>query len=57
MEKTSKRTKGTDVILHIADDSTEFLEEQRISSILNKYCKFSLDVLKDRKTKSTFKLI
>jgi len=40
MEKTSKRTKGTDVILHIADDSTEFLEEQRISSILNKYCKF-----------------
>ena len=40
MEKTSKRTKGTDVVLHIADDSTEFLEEQRISSILNKYCKF-----------------
>ncbi|HKL40656.1 MAG TPA: molecular chaperone HtpG, partial [Cryomorphaceae bacterium] len=35
-----KKTKGTDVILHIAEDSTEFLEEARISGILNKYCKF-----------------
>jgi molecular chaperone HtpG len=40
MEETKKKTKGTDIILHIADDSTEFLEEGRISSILNKYCKF-----------------
>ena len=40
MEEVKKKTKGTDVILHIADDSTEFLEEERISSILNKYCKF-----------------
>ena len=40
MEEVKKKTKGTDVILHIADDSMEFLEEQRISSILNKYCKF-----------------
>ena len=40
MEDTKKKTKGTDVILHIADDSVEFLEESRISSILNKYCKF-----------------
>merc|ERR1712078_575098 len=40
MEDTKKKTKGTDVILHIADDSVEFLEEPRISSILNKYCKF-----------------
>ena len=40
MEETKKKTKGTDVILHISDDSTEFLEENRISSILNKYCKF-----------------
>tara|TARA_B100001248_G_C27399270_1_gene468551 strand:- start:4831 stop:6735 length:1905 start_codon:yes stop_codon:yes gene_type:complete len=40
MEETKKKTKGTDVILHIAEDSLEFLEENRISSILNKYCKF-----------------
>ena len=40
MEETKKKTKGTDVVLHIADDSTEFLEESRISTILNKYCKF-----------------
>ena len=40
METTTKKTKGTDVILHIADDSKEFLEETRISGILNKYCKF-----------------
>ena len=40
MEEAKKKTKGTDIILHIADDSTEFLEESRISSILNKYCKF-----------------
>ena len=40
MEETKKKSKGTDVVLHIADDSTEFLEESRISTILNKYCKF-----------------
>ena len=40
MEETKKKSKGTDVVLHIADDSTEFLEESRISAILNKYCKF-----------------
>ena len=40
MEETTKKTKGTDIVLHIADDSLEFLEDQRISGILNKYCKF-----------------
>jgi molecular chaperone HtpG len=40
IEETKKKTKGTDVVLHIADDSAEFLEESRISTILNKYCKF-----------------
>jgi len=40
MTEANKKTKGTDIILHIADDSTEFLEENRISAILNKYCKF-----------------
>jgi molecular chaperone HtpG len=40
MDEASKKTKGTDMILHIAEDSLEFLEESRISGILNKYCKF-----------------
>jgi molecular chaperone HtpG len=40
MEEAKKKTKGTDIVLHIADDSTEFLEDSRISNILNKYCKF-----------------
>lgn len=35
-----KETRGTDIILHIAEDSNEFLEESRIKTLLNKYCKF-----------------
>ena len=40
LEEIDKETRGTDIVMHIADDSTEFLEEARISTILNKYCKF-----------------
>ena len=40
MEEISKKTKGTDVVLHISEDSNEFLEESRLTTILNKYCKF-----------------
>ena len=40
MEEISKKTKGTDVVLHISEDSIEFLEESRLTTILNKYCKF-----------------
>ncbi len=35
-----KETRGTDIVLHISDDSTEYLEENRIQELLNKYCKF-----------------
>ncbi|MEN9958283.1 MAG: hypothetical protein RLZZ474_527 [Bacteroidota bacterium] len=35
-----KKTRGTDIILHIAEDSEEFLEEFRLKSILEKYGKF-----------------
>ncbi len=35
-----KTTRGTDIILHISDDSTEYLEESRIQELLDKYCKF-----------------
>ncbi|MFA5781709.1 MAG: molecular chaperone HtpG [Bacteroidales bacterium] len=35
-----KKDRGTVVVLHIAEGSEEFLEEQRILSLLKKYCKF-----------------
>ena len=35
-----KETRGTDIVLHISDDATEYLEESRIEELLNKYCKF-----------------
>jgi molecular chaperone HtpG len=40
LEEIEKDEIGTDVVLHIADDSKEFLEENRILSLLKKYCKF-----------------
>ncbi len=41
LEETENKTeRGTTIILHIAEDSTEFLEENRISQLLNKYNKF-----------------
>lgn len=35
-----KTTRGTEIILHIAEDSVEFLEEFKIKELLNKYNKF-----------------
>ncbi|MDC3132942.1 molecular chaperone HtpG [Flavobacteriaceae bacterium] len=40
LEATDREERGTEIILHIAEDSTEFLEEARISELLNKYNKF-----------------
>lgn len=40
LEQHTKTERGTEIILHIADDSTEFLEENRISELLIKYNKF-----------------
>ena len=40
MEETTKTSRGTDIILHIAEDSEEFLEQERIDHLLMKYCKF-----------------
>jgi molecular chaperone HtpG len=38
--KSKKTERGTEIILHIDDESKEFLENQRIEGILTKYCKF-----------------
>lgn len=40
IDETEKADRGSDIILHIDDDCKEFLEKQRIQSLLNKYCKF-----------------
>tara|TARA_R110002012_G_scaffold321191_4_gene548025 strand:+ start:11983 stop:13869 length:1887 start_codon:yes stop_codon:yes gene_type:complete len=40
LEASDKTTRGTEIILHIAEDSTEFLEKSRITSLLTKYNKF-----------------
>lgn len=39
-ETTEKTDRGTEIVLHIAEDSTEFLEESRIRELLLKYNKF-----------------
>ena len=40
LETADKKERGTEIILHIAEDSTEFLEDHRITELLNKYNKF-----------------
>ena len=40
IEETEKSDFGSDIILHIDSESLEFLEESKITQLLNKYCKF-----------------
>ena len=40
LEETEKEGRGTDIILHINEESKEFLEPERIRHILEKFCKF-----------------
>ena len=40
LKKAKKTTRGTEIVLHIAEDSTEFLEEGKIGTLLRKYNKF-----------------
>jgi molecular chaperone HtpG len=40
LEETEKASRGTEIILHIDDDSKEFLEEARINELLRKYCRY-----------------
>ena len=40
LEPSDKTTRGTEIVLHIAEDSLEFLEESKIKELLNKYNKF-----------------
>ncbi|MFY0689012.1 MAG: molecular chaperone HtpG [Cyclobacteriaceae bacterium] len=40
IKPSKKKTRGTEIVLHIAEDSEEFLEDSRIQGILDKYAKF-----------------
>ena len=40
MEECEKQDRGTVITLYISDDEKEFAEKNRISGLLNKYCKF-----------------
>ena len=37
---SEKTERGTEITLHIAEDSQEFLDNFRVQSVLNKYCRF-----------------
>ncbi|WP_029272174.1 molecular chaperone HtpG [Flavobacterium sp. KJJ] len=40
LEPADKTSRGTEIILHVAEDSLEFLEDSKIAGLLNKYNKF-----------------
>ena len=40
MEESDKTDRGTDIIIYIDEENEEFLENTKIESLLNKYCKF-----------------
>lgn len=40
LENTTRDRRGTDIVLHISDESKEYLEKAKIESLLHKYCRF-----------------
>ncbi|OJV28299.1 MAG: molecular chaperone HtpG [Bacteroidetes bacterium 37-13] len=40
LQATEKEIRGTDIVLHISEEAKEYLEEQKIHSMLEKYCRF-----------------
>ena len=40
LEETEKAERGTSIVMHLNEESKEFLEPQRISTVLEKFCKF-----------------
>jgi len=55
LEASDKKDRGTEVVLHISDDSKEFLDKNRIQSLLDKYCKFlPIEIRFGTKTKTSY---
>ncbi|MBK16952.1 MAG: molecular chaperone HtpG [Prochlorococcus sp. SP3034] len=51
LEESDREDVGTDVILYLLDEEKEFIEPERIKSLIKKYCDFMpIDVLLDGKT-------
>ncbi len=40
IKKGKRKNRGTDIILHVNEDSEEFLDKWKLQGILDKYCKF-----------------
>ena len=40
MLPSEKNTQGSDVILHISENESEYLNESRLKEILDRYCSF-----------------
>lgn len=40
IEDTEKTDRGTDIVLHLSDDATEYLEDHKLEQLLEKFCKF-----------------
>lgn len=40
LEACDKKERGTDIVLHIDEESEEYLQEEKIAALLQKYCKF-----------------
>lgn len=40
MEESDKKDRGTEIIIHVSEESKEYLEEHKILQLLEKYCKF-----------------
>ncbi len=55
LDTSDKKARGTDIILHISDDAKEYLEEGRIQTLLDKYCKFlPIEIQFGTKTETTY---
>ncbi len=40
LEEVEKENRGTDIVLHLNEESQEFLEPSRVSTVLEKFCRF-----------------
>ena len=40
LEDTEKETRGTDIVMHLNEESLEFLEAHRVKTVLDKFCRF-----------------
>jgi molecular chaperone HtpG len=51
ISEIDKKDRGTEIVLHVSKDSKEYLEDARINTVLNKYCKFlPINVIYGEKT-------